>query len=163
MDEKPGITARDKAAFTAGFRAGLEYAERFRAEIRADKEKELASFKAGDPEFYASLRLQMVAAFEAEAQRSSWPANVHASVMAEVTLRDIPPDEQAVLEQLRAARSRELARIRRDLDDVPAFADLIRAGEVNKTAAAQLGIGMERAKRLRSLAVELGLLDSRKT
>jgi hypothetical protein len=150
----------DPTAYSAGFAAGLAAADSLRRAALERAEVELAAFKASDPEFYAHVRPTMADIYEDEARRSAWQDGLQHSAMAEVLRRDAQPDELAVLDQLKASRSRELDRKQRDAQDVGAFADLIRGGgEVTKTAADRLGIGMERAKRLRALAVELGLLE----
>lgn len=161
---RPDVAAMDPVqAFRAGFRAGLSAAESFRSKAVASAVTELASFKATSPEFYADVREEMAAAFEREALGKPWPASLHAAAMAEAIRRDHQDDERAVLEQLKRSRFRGHNRQTKDIEDVGRFAELIRAGEVTKTAAAKMGIGMERAKRLRELAVESGLLTSRRT
>lgn len=151
-----------EAAFRAGFLAGVKAAEAFRAEALREAERELTKFKETKPEFYADLREKMAALFEERARLEPWPASVRASAMAEVLRRDLQGGERAVLEQLSRSRSRALERQRKDLEDVVPFAELIRGGEVTKTAADRLKIGMVRAKRLRELAIGLGLLPSRR-
>jgi hypothetical protein len=57
--------------------------------------------------------------------------------------------------QAKASRTRQLNRMARDQAQAAEFAALIRGGETTVTAAKKMGIGIVRAKRLRSVAVSL--------
>ncbi len=60
------------------------------------------------------------------------------------------------------ARRNQQRRVATDEYLLPKFVALINRGEVTKSAASILGIGIDRAKRLRGLAVKGGLLPRRR-
>ncbi len=85
------------------------------------------------------------------------------------TLTPRPTQTQALAEALRKVASKRTPRqvqarkkqLRREAEEwslVPRFSALIHGREVTKTAAVNLGIGMEKAKRVRALAVQVGAL-----
>lgn len=151
-----------RAAYRAGFLAGLAAAEDLRADALKIAAAELAEFKAGAPEFYAEVREQMAAFFDEEARTRPWPFSLRASAMAEVARRDIQPDERAVLGALTKARRRAHDKQTDDLVEIARVAAFVLAGGVNKEAPAKLGIGEVRMKRLRAKAVKQGILKRRR-